>query len=161
MERTLHLISGLPRSGSTLLAALLLQNPKVHAGIHSPFALVLSATLTAMSHAEGADVFITDEQRLRVAKSMCDAYFEDVGKELIFDSNRWWCAMLPAVAAVLPRAKVVCCVRNPAWILDSIERLYQRQPFMVAKLFGPDPGTVFQRVETLMTKQLVGPSLRA
>src|SRR3569832_2806671 len=31
-----HFISGLPRSGSTLLAALLLQNPRFHAGMTSP-----------------------------------------------------------------------------------------------------------------------------
>ncbi|MGI4764644.1 MAG: sulfotransferase, partial [Janthinobacterium lividum] len=32
----MHFISGLPRSGSTLLAALLRQNPTVHAHISSP-----------------------------------------------------------------------------------------------------------------------------
>jgi sulfotransferase len=32
MDNGLHFISGLPRSGSTLLAALLRQNPFLHAG---------------------------------------------------------------------------------------------------------------------------------
>ena len=32
----MHLISGLPRSGSTLLAALLRQNPRFEAGISGP-----------------------------------------------------------------------------------------------------------------------------
>ena len=31
-----HFITGLPRSGSTLLSALLLQNPRFHAGMTSP-----------------------------------------------------------------------------------------------------------------------------
>ena len=31
-----HFISGLPRSGSTLLSAILLQNPRFHAGMSSP-----------------------------------------------------------------------------------------------------------------------------
>ncbi|MEG4240263.1 sulfotransferase [Microcoleus sp. Pol14C6] len=31
-----HFISGLPRSGSTLLAALLRQNPRFHAAMTSP-----------------------------------------------------------------------------------------------------------------------------
>jgi sulfotransferase len=35
MKNGIHFISGLPRSGSTLLAALLLQNPTLHAGITS------------------------------------------------------------------------------------------------------------------------------
>ena len=31
-----HFITGLPRAGSTLLSALLLQNPRFHAGMTSP-----------------------------------------------------------------------------------------------------------------------------
>ena len=36
MNHGLHFISGLPRSGSTLLSALLRQNPRVHAAMTSP-----------------------------------------------------------------------------------------------------------------------------
>ncbi|MGA8585530.1 MAG: sulfotransferase [Roseiarcus sp.] len=36
MQNRLHFISGLPRSGSTLLAALLRQNPRISAGMSSP-----------------------------------------------------------------------------------------------------------------------------
>jgi hypothetical protein len=35
---TIHFISGLPRSGSTLLAALLRQNPRFEAGMSGPLA---------------------------------------------------------------------------------------------------------------------------
>jgi len=34
----LHFISGLPRSGSTLLSAILRQNPRFYAGMTSPVA---------------------------------------------------------------------------------------------------------------------------
>ena len=36
MDNGLHFISGLPRSGSTLLAAILRQNPRFHAAMSSP-----------------------------------------------------------------------------------------------------------------------------
>ncbi len=35
---TFHFISGLPRSGSTLMGAVLKQNPRFHAGMSSPVA---------------------------------------------------------------------------------------------------------------------------
>ena len=41
MPAATHFISGLPRSGSTLLSALLRQNPSFHADISSPVALLM------------------------------------------------------------------------------------------------------------------------
>lgn len=42
-------ISGLPRSGSTLLSAILLQNPRFHAGITSPVGTLFSSVLEQCS----------------------------------------------------------------------------------------------------------------
>ena len=47
-------------------------------------------------------------------------------RQIVFDTNRSWCAMLPALAALYPSSRVICCVRNPAWILNSFESLVQR-----------------------------------
>ena len=48
MPTALHFISGLPRSGSTLLAAILRQNTRFHAAMTSPVGHVFNAALTAM-----------------------------------------------------------------------------------------------------------------
>ena len=48
MPRTLHFISGLPRSGSTLLAGILRQNPRMHAAMSSPVAGLLNSVLEQM-----------------------------------------------------------------------------------------------------------------
>ena len=44
-----HFISGLPRSGSTLLSAILLQNPRFHAGMTSPVGALFSGVLEQCS----------------------------------------------------------------------------------------------------------------
>ncbi len=59
----LHFISGLPRSGSTLLAAILRQNPRFHASISSPMGMIFSAMQAAVSGKNEAAGFIDDEQR--------------------------------------------------------------------------------------------------
>ncbi len=46
MQNRLHFISGLPRSGSTLLAALLRQNPRFSAGMSSPVYAPFRSMLT-------------------------------------------------------------------------------------------------------------------
>lgn len=55
-------MSGLPRSGSTLLAAILRQNPRLHANVASPVAGLFLAMLREMSAGESA-IFFDDSQR--------------------------------------------------------------------------------------------------
>ncbi|MEH1864722.1 MAG: hypothetical protein V7K69_06870 [Nostoc sp.] len=49
MTAKMHFISGLPRSGSTLLGALLRQNPWFHASMTSPVGGMVNPMLEAMS----------------------------------------------------------------------------------------------------------------
>lgn len=147
-----HFISGLPRSGSTLLAALLRQNPAVCAGISSPVGALFHATLTAMGAGSEIAPLLTESHRERILRGLFESYYADQqDKSLIIDTNRAWCARLPALKRLHPDAKVICCVRSVAWIMDSIERLTRQHPFSESRLFNNDSerATVFTRVEAL------------
>jgi sulfotransferase len=147
-----HFISGLPRSGSTLLAALLRQNPEVAAGISSPVGGLFHATHNAMGAWSETSVMLDDEQRRRILKGLFDTYYADrQDKRLIVDTNRAWCARLPALKRLFPEAKLICCVRSVAWIMDSIERLVREHPFRESRLWNNDSerSNVFTRVEAL------------
>src|ERR1041385_2217477 len=78
VQNGIHFISGLPRSGSTLLAALLRQNPRFHAGMTSPVGSLFSALLRQMSQENEAAVFIDDDQRARLLCACFDAYYADI-----------------------------------------------------------------------------------
>jgi sulfotransferase len=147
-----HFISGLPRSGSTLLSALLRQNPAFAAGISSPLGSLFHATRNAMGAWNETSVLMTDAHRERILRGLFDSYYADQqDKRIVFDTNRAWCARLPALKRLFPDAKVICCVRSVAWILDSIERLISKHPFKESRLFNSDSGraTVFTRVDAL------------
>ena len=107
--------------------------------------------LNAMSASSEFSVFIDDEQKRRVLMGLFESYYGPVAGEVIFDTNRMWCARLWAVAELLPDAKVICSVRNVTWIMDSFERAIRRNPLEVSNLFKDenDRGTVYARVETL------------
>jgi sulfotransferase len=96
-------------------------------------------------------VFIDDEQRRRLLRACFDAYYADIHPaQLVFDTNRQWTTKLPALTQLFPEATVICCVRNPAWIIDSIESLIRRNAFELSGIFNFEPGgTVYTRVETL------------
>ena len=155
-----HFISGLPRSGSTLLAALLRQNPRFHSGMTSPVGSLLSGMLNQFSAGSEFGPVITQAQRKRLLSGLFSNYYADVAdKEIVFDTNRLWCAKLPALMDLFPQAKVIACVRNVAWVMDSIEKLYRANPYENTKLFGDDAerNTVYSRVETLAQRnRLVG-----
>jgi sulfotransferase len=152
MQHGIHFISGLPRSGSTLLAGILRQNPAVHAGITSPVGELFIALLRHMSQHNQFALFIEEAQRKAVLAGLFKNYYQDIqATKLVFDTNRLWCSKLPALAALFPEAKVIACVRHIPWVLDSVERLIQRNKFEPSRMFNFEPGgTVYSRVDALV-----------
>lgn len=141
-----HFISGLPRSGSTLLSALLRQNPRFHADMSSPVGGLFSTLLTDMSARNEGAVFIDNAKRRRILKGLFDNYYADLGEEVIFDTNRLWCSKLSSLKTLFPESRVIACVRNVAWIVDSIERLVQKNAFEPSSIFNyQSGGTVYTR----------------
>jgi sulfotransferase len=164
VQNGIHFISGLPRSGSTLLSAILRQNPKFHAAMTSPVGVMYMALETAMSRRNETAVFFTDAQRRDVLSGVFTNYYNAIQAEkLVFDTNRIWCAKLPALMQLFPNARVVCCVRNIAWIMDSIERLVRKNAFELSGMFGFEPGsTVYTRLNRIATSDgMVGFALDA
>ena len=156
-----HFITGLPRSGSTLLSALLLQNPRFHAGMTSPVGGLFKGMLNQLGAGSEFGPVVTKEQRRRLSRGLFDSYYADqVGeKEVIFDTNRMWSAQMPALMDLFPGAKLIACVRNVAWVMDSIERRYRANPFEITRLFNDDTerNTVYSRVDTLAQRnRMVG-----
>lgn len=152
MDNGIHFISGLPRSGSTLLAALLRQNPGIHAAMTSPLGSLISALMGQMSQSNEGGLFIDDDQRVRVLRGVVDSFYGDLHTEkLVIDTNRMWCAKMALLATLFPQARVIVCVRNPAWILDSIEALMRRNAVQPSGIFSYETGgTVYSRADGLL-----------
>ncbi len=151
MKHGIHFISGLPRSGSTLLAALLRQNPKLHAGITSPVGSLVLGALHEMSGANEGSVFIDDARRTAVLRGLIEGYYYNIHPtKMVIDTNRIWCSKFPTLRRIYPDGKILCCVRDMPWIYDSFERLIQRNALMPSKIFGFEAsGTVYDRFESL------------
>lgn len=148
-ERTLHFISGLPRSGSTLLSALLRQNPRFHAHMSSPVAGLVHELLNGMSGSNEYALFISDQQRQRILRGLFEQFYgEEFTQPVIFDSNRAWCARMALLHGLFPQSKVIACVRDVPWIVDSIERLVQRNALSPSAIFNfQSGGTVYSRAD--------------
>src|SRR6185312_13806351 len=108
-------------------------------------------------------VVISDQQRQAVLRGIFQNYYGGFRTDVVFDTGRMWCSKLPLLAALFPNSKVIACVRELPWVLDSVERLVPKQPMTVNKIFQFNPnGTVYSRTEALIDANgMVGFSFQA
>jgi sulfotransferase len=151
LQRRFHFISGLPRSGSTLLSAILSQNPRFHASMTSPLAGIFDTLLSELSDRNEFSIFINNGQRRRILTGLFDGYYgPEFTADVVFDTSRLWCTRLEPLRHLFPRSKIIACVRHVSWVIDSIERLVRRNIFQPSGIFNYKPdGTVYSRAEGL------------
>lgn len=152
---TFHFISGLPRSGSTLLSAILRQNPRFHASMSSGLAPLVNGAMQIMSPGSEVALTLQEGQRENILRGLFHSFYPQANTSpVVFDTNRLWTARMPLLAGLFPQAKVIACVRDVSWVMDSIERRVRANPYHFTRLFGPqNQGTVYSRVESLMNHE--------
>jgi len=121
----LYFLGGLPRSGSTLLASLLYQNPDIYTeGISGLCDLMWSAQKSLDSQATEAN------RRRDHANGMISAlpamYYSNTNRPVVIDKCRRWTTgpnfeMLRRY--ITPTPKIICCVRDLGEIATSFRNL--------------------------------------
>ena len=117
-----YFISGLPRSGSTLLSGILRQNPDFYADIASPLQSLVNGIIKNITSSEN-NTTIQEDRRKTILYGLINAFYDHVNKPIIFDSSRGWTSNTPLLKELFPNTKIICCVREIFWILDSFERI--------------------------------------
>ena len=84
-------ISGLPRSGSTLLSAILRQNPEFYADISSPVQNLVMSAINVITGSENNHL-IDENRRKQILRSLFNSYYENVTPPTVFDTSRGWTA---------------------------------------------------------------------
>ena len=116
MKKQLHFLSGIPRSGSTVLAAILNQNPMTHVSTTSGLVHALDG-LANTWHSAGL-LNENDKDRTKLAQTMrgmIDAFYEEIDKPIIIDKSRGWpiAQIMGAMTQVLNRPpKIIATVRS-------------------------------------------------
>lgn len=128
--KTYYFMSGLPRSGSTLLSALLNQNPKFYSGPSSPVVPTMVALEQSLANDELYLAYPKKPQAAKIIASVLENWYSDVDKPVVFDKNRSWVNRLhyiPGYFGIEP--KVLYPVRNIDEILTSFISMYRRNPY--------------------------------
>lgn len=123
-------MAGLPRAGSSLLSALLNQNPNFYSGPSSP---VLSTIYVIEDHLSQDELFLgypKPQQAKEILSSVINHFYSDVEKPVVIDKNRAWTSRVPYIEEYIgQRAKILCPVRDVEDIFSSMLRMIRRNPY--------------------------------
>lgn len=131
-QRKFYFMAGLPRSGSTLLSAILNQNPNIHSGPSSPVTGLMMQFEQQLANDELFIAYPKPKQASELISSIIHHYYSDVEKPIIIDKNRSWVNRLHHIAGYIGvEPKILCPVRDTAEVLASFIAMHKRNPFEV------------------------------
>jgi len=153
--KNLHLIAGLPRSGSTLLCNLLNMNPKFHATSTSYVIDIIrnmrstfSHNITAKTHNRLEDM----DNMSNAMKGFIEGYYSD--KDIVFDKSRGWPTSLKLIDEIFQNydVKIIWTYRDPVQVINSIENTYQKTILLenADEVAGANYSTLGSRVDTFI-----------
>ena len=129
MNRTIHFLSGLPRSGSTLLTAILNQNPALLATGTSGLVdvlLNLRGLWDRLDEHRAMPAGPCETTKTRVLEAVMRSYHPDQGR-VVIDKSRSWLGHLDLAERLLGGpVRVLVPVRDVRDILASLELLWRR-----------------------------------
>jgi sulfotransferase len=124
-EKKYFFMAGLPRSGSTLLASILNQNPDIYVSAQSPLPNILGAAYNQYQSKENLDSSRFDDI-YNVVDNIIPLFYEKHPEKYIIDKNFSWLDPHPYVILehhLKNNIKVICPVRDVMEILASWNKL--------------------------------------
>jgi sulfotransferase len=158
-----HFISGLPRSGSTMLSSILKQNPNFHAGISTNLIALTRSCYEQMAQSAEFKTMCSQETQKRILTGIFQNYYEDKPQPKIFDTNRLWTNMMYLTTELFPNSKYIICVRNILDIINSFERMRNQNPLHISTVYPPNVDlNVYTRSQSIMDDSgVIGSPLQA
>ncbi|MEG4431599.1 sulfotransferase [Microcoleus sp. F10_A2] len=168
LDKILICVSGLPRSGSTLVCQLLGQHPDIYSPGHS--SPLLPAITLLQSQLSDNDFLLSQldhqfefvyQRLLNAYRGFINGWFAETEKSWVVDKHRGWVNSLDLALHLVPNCRMVVCVRELGQIYGSIENQHQNTllldfPDHLANL------SPYERCDRLFAPQgVVGSPLRA
>lgn len=120
----MYFISGLPRSGSTLLCNILAQNPNFHVTPTSGILEILFTVRNTWDKVVEFKASPDEEAKKRVLKAMLTSFHGT--DKTVFDKSRGWVAHIEMLEELFGEVKILVPVRDMRDVLSSYEKLWRK-----------------------------------
>ena len=158
----LNVITGLPRSGSTLLCNILNQNPAFHATSTSTLPQYVGTCINIWSSSFeikgdlAQDRAATEKRLENSLRGFCLSWHADHQGQTVFDKSRGWAHNLLALRQVFPESKVLVTIRDLRNIFASVEKQHRKYP-LFDSANGSIEKTIYSRADNMFApKGLIG-----
>ena len=143
MSKSYFFISGLPRSGSTLLCNIFCQHPDFYASATSGVLDIMFGVRNSwdnqIEHQSNPNKLALDDAKKNVLKGILTNYYDVLAPDakVVFDKSRGWTNYIEMIDTVLDQdIKVIVPVRDPRDVLASFENLYRKTSKKPAQFGG-------------------------
>lgn len=129
ITKTFHFLSGLPRSGSTVLESLLNQNTAVYVTPTSPLLHLLNKNQEEYNVCSEVIANPFPDMLTNISRGMIEGMWAHRLENIIIDKHRGWGKNMPATTLVFGREiKMIATVRDIPSIMASWLTLIRNQP---------------------------------
>jgi len=130
MDKTFFFMAGLPRSGSTLLSAILNQNPDVYASPQTDLLRLMYLFNTNVPLFESYQTGIKQKDYLKILENFGKNFYANQSQKFIIDKNRAWATPgnLELAKLLNPNPKIILPYRPILEILTSFVLLCHKYP---------------------------------
>lgn len=129
MNKIYHFLSGLPRSGSTLLSAILNQNPEVYCTPTSPLLDQLIVNQNIWHSLQTVKTNPIPIQLDNITRELINNMWGFRSESIIIDKNRGWGKNMPAAEFLFQKkVKMIATVRDIPSIMASWLTLLKKNP---------------------------------
>lgn len=128
MNKQYYFYSGLPRTGSTLVGALLNQHPDIYCSPLSPVLECMYYTEQYfLKNSEQYKAYKRPHAVTNVVRNIPESYYQDIDKPVIIDKNRAWPNNIDRIKTYITSSpKIICMVRDVPSILASFINLIEK-----------------------------------
>jgi len=158
-------VSGLPRSGSTLLINILNNHPQVESSSSSPLSNIVTSMMEVwsqndFSRSQMETNFESFNLKLKNSTRAFIEQFCTTDKEVYIDKSRGWLSNIMLLKSIFPDFKMIITIRDPRFILNSIEKRHFETP-LIGFANGLNNNTVDTRVSSLFADNgLIGSPMK-
>jgi len=131
MDKQFFFLSGLPRSGTTLLSELLNQNPKIYSSPNSVVVELIHLVHQHLEVSEEFNNFPSLQAKQNIISSIIKNNYQHIDKEIIIDKNFHWGTIgnFDYIQQYITKnPKIIFCVRDVLEILTSFIELLNKNP---------------------------------
>jgi sulfotransferase len=133
LNKQMVYVTGLPRSGSTLICQLLGMHKDIYSLGHSS---PMAGTIEGLRHSLSDNPFLlgqldvnfdlTYTRLLNSFRGFINGWTEETDKKVVVDKNRSWLSLLQTVKLLDPDYKMIVCIRDLIQLFGSVETQHQK-----------------------------------